>query len=88
MVDPGVTGDAQQGKAYLEGYTASNGAEGTVAVRKVASIFPEKVADERFGSIFVACGLQEKVLEFSGDTPDIEHAISPLHAFQVDGDDA
>src|SRR5579864_9047422 len=81
MVDPGVTGDAQQSKAHLEGYTASNGAEGTVAVGEVASIFPKKVADERFGGIFVSSGLQKKVLEFSGDAPDIEHAIGPLHAF-------
>src|SRR6266478_224530 len=86
--DPGVAGDAQQSKAHLEGYTPSNGAEGTIAVGEVTGIFPEKVTDERFGGIFVARGLQEKVLEFPGDTPDIEDTISSLHAFQVDGDDA
>src|SRR6266566_1220239 len=88
VADPGVAGDAQQGKAHLEGYAPGNGAEGTIAVGEVTGIFPEKVADERFGGIFVASGLQEKVLEFPGDAPDIENAISPLHAFQVDGDDA
>src|SRR6266446_253309 len=86
--DPGVAGDAQQSKAHLEGYPPGNGAEGTIAVGEVAGIFPEKVADKGFGGIFVARGLQKKVLEFPGDAPDIEDTISSLHAFQVDGNDA
>ena len=87
MADPGVTGDTQQGKAHLERHASTDRAKRAVAVGEVAGIFPEEVADKRFGGIFVASALQEKVLEFSGDAPDIKHTIRPLHPFQVDPDD-
>src|SRR5450755_83016 len=86
--DPGVAGDAQQRQAHLEGQASANGAKSTLAVGEVTGIFPEEVTDKRFGGIFVARALQEKVLEFSGDAPDIKHTIRPLHPFQVDPDDA
>ena len=88
MTDPGVTGDAQQGKAHLERQAPTDRAKRAGAVGEVAGIFPEEVADKRFGGIFVARDLQEKVLEFSGDTPNIKDAISPLHSFQVNPNDA
>src|SRR5436309_16060329 len=88
MTDPGVTGDAQQGKAHLERQAPTDGAKRAGAVGEVAGIFPEEVADKRFGGIFVTRDLQEKVLEFSGDTPDIKDTISPLHPFQVYANDA
>ena len=46
------------------------------------------MADKWFGGIFVARNLQEKVLEFSGDSPNIKDTISPLHPFQVYPNDA
>src|SRR5947209_4935808 len=81
--DPGVAGDAQQSQAHLERYAPADGAKCTVTVGKVTGVFPQKVTDKGFGSIFVARDLQEKVLQLSGDTPNIEDTISPLHSFQV-----
>ncbi len=87
MTDPGVTGDAQQSKAHLERHTLADRAKRAIAVGKVASIFPEEVADKGFGGILVASYLQEKVLEFSGDPSDIKDTISSFHPFQINPND-
>src|SRR5581483_9255641 len=85
IADPEVAGNAQQGQAHLVGDAIGDGAKGAVAVGEVAGIFPEKVADEGFGLIFITAVLQEKVLDFSGDAPDVKDAVGSLHIFQVDG---
>src|SRR5437868_2632831 len=85
IADPGVASDAQQGQSHLVRDTVANGTEGTIAIWKVTGVFPEEVADEGFSFIFIARMLQEKVLQFPGNTPDIKNTVRTLHVLQVDG---
>src|SRR5947209_15324458 len=85
---PGVTRDAQERQGHLEWQTSINRTKCTFSVGEVAGIFPQEVADKRFGGIFVARDLQEKVLEFSRDTPDVKDTISPFHSLQIDANHA
>src|SRR5262245_38972437 len=39
--------------------------------------------DERLRPAPATDGAHEGVLELAGDSPDIEHPVSPLHAFQI-----
>src|SRR5205823_657523 len=43
--EPGVTSDAQQGKAHLERQTPTDGAKRTIAVGEVAGIFPKEMIE-------------------------------------------
>jgi hypothetical protein len=61
-VNPRIAGNTQQREAHLEGHSAGDRLESPIAVREVAGILPEKVADERFGGIFVSGRLQVEVL--------------------------
>ena len=64
------------------------GPERPVTVREVAGIFPEKVADKRLGSGWITGRLHVKMLQFSGNPPEIEGAVGAPHSLQINRHDA
>ena len=86
-LDPAVSRNAQQRDSHIERRPAGDRPKGAVAVREVAGIFPEKVADERLGGVLVAGGAHEEMFQFSGDAAGIENAICALGSFQIERDD-
>ena len=50
--------------------------------------YSQKVPDKRLGGVLVPAGLEEIMLQLSGNPSQIEGAVGALHPFQVDRDHA
>lgn len=82
-----VSGDSQQRGSHEERDALRDGIECLLMVWEMPGIFLQEIVDERFGGVFVSCASHEEMLEFAGDSSDIEDAVGPFDPFQVECDD-
>jgi len=86
-LQPRIAGDPQQRDAHVERNPPRRLFERAFPVRKMAGVFPEKMADERLGRVFTAGRQQEGVEQFPRDPPGVEDAVGAAEPFEVEGDD-
>ena len=59
----------------MKGDAAGNCLECLQPVRKMAGVFPEEVADERFGRMPITGFLEKEMFELAGDSADIKDPV-------------
>ena len=69
----------------MEGRAAGDGLKGAHTVGEVAAVFPEKMTDEGLGRLGIARGLEKKVFKFAAQPAQIEDAVGPFQALEIDG---
>lgn len=67
----------------MEGDAAGDGLKGVLPIRKVAAVFPYKMADKWFRPVFITRGRHEKMLELPGNPPEIKNPIREFSPFHV-----
>src|ERR1017187_3086263 len=79
-----VPRDPQQVQRHIVRRPRGNRLEGSLAIREMTAVLPEKMANERLRTMPVADCTHERMLELARDPADIEHPVPALHAFQID----
>ena len=82
---PVVAGNPQERDSHIKRNSARNGTERLLPVGKMARIFPQEMADERFRGILVPGILKEEMHQFPGNAARIEQPVRAARPLQIEG---